>query len=112
MCRTRLEQLFLRDPSQSAATRREFLEKHAGTSTLIMPAHFPTPGAGRVVEAGDSCGLFLTKSIDLVSYCATERPAAATISLLGLRPHPEGGLYRKTPRDTEKEETQELYSKL
>ena len=40
-------------PAQSAATRREFLKKYSGTSTLIMPAHFPTPGAGRVVEAGD-----------------------------------------------------------
>ena len=41
-------------PAQSAATRRAFLEKHSGTSTLIMPAHFPTPGAGRIVEVGDS----------------------------------------------------------
>ncbi len=48
-----------------------------------------------------------------MSYCiATERPAAATISLLGLRPLPKGGLYRETPRDTEMDETQGLYSKL
>ena len=41
-------------PAQSAATRRAFLEEHAGSPTLVMPAHFPTPGAGRIVEVGNA----------------------------------------------------------
>ena len=45
---------FCVDPIQSAATRREFLATHAETPTLVMPAHFPTPGAGRVVEMGET----------------------------------------------------------
>ena len=45
---------FCVDPAASTATRREFLATHAGTSTLVMPAHFPTPGAGRIIEAGDT----------------------------------------------------------
>lgn len=43
---------FCVDPAASAATRREFLATHAGTPTLVMPAHFPTPGAGKIIEAG------------------------------------------------------------
>lgn len=43
---------FCVEPALSAATRREFLTTHAETPTLVMPAHFPTPGAGRIVEAG------------------------------------------------------------
>ena len=42
---------FCVDPAASAATRRAFLETHSGTPTLVMPAHFPTPGAGRIIEA-------------------------------------------------------------
>jgi glyoxylase-like metal-dependent hydrolase (beta-lactamase superfamily II) len=45
---------FCVDPAASAATRREFLSTHAGTPTLVMPAHFPTPGAGRIIEAGEA----------------------------------------------------------
>jgi hypothetical protein len=45
---------FCVSPKQSAATRRKFLEKHSGTSTLSMPANFPSPNAGRLVEAGVS----------------------------------------------------------
>lgn len=45
---------FCVDPAASAATRRTFLDTHAETPTLVMPAHFPTPGAGRIVEAGDT----------------------------------------------------------
>ena len=45
---------FCVDPAASTATRREFLATHAGTSTLVMPAHFPAPGAGRIIEAGDT----------------------------------------------------------
>ena len=45
---------FCVDPAASAATRREFLATHAETPTLVMPAHFPTPGAGLIVETGDA----------------------------------------------------------
>jgi len=45
---------FCVDPAASAATRREFLATYADTPTLVMPAHFPTPGAGRIIEAGDA----------------------------------------------------------
>lgn len=39
------------DPAHSRRTRRAFLEKYADTGTLVMPAHFPTPSAGRVESA-------------------------------------------------------------
>lgn len=32
------------DPAQSAATRWAFIERHADTGDLIVPAHFPEPG--------------------------------------------------------------------
>jgi glyoxylase-like metal-dependent hydrolase (beta-lactamase superfamily II) len=40
------------DRKLSMATRRAFLERYAGTDTLIIPAHFPTPGVGRIVPHG------------------------------------------------------------
>lgn len=40
------------DPKVSTATRRSFLERHAGSDTLVVPAHFPAPGAGRIVAHG------------------------------------------------------------
>lgn len=40
------------DPRASMTMRRAFLERHAGTEVLVIPAHFPTPGAGRVVAHG------------------------------------------------------------
>jgi glyoxylase-like metal-dependent hydrolase (beta-lactamase superfamily II) len=43
---------FCVDPAHSRRTRRAFLERYAGTDTLIMPAHFPAPSAGRIVRAG------------------------------------------------------------
>ena len=46
--------VFCVDPAHSARTRRAFLERHAGGDTLIMPAHFPAPSAGRLVRAGDT----------------------------------------------------------
>ena len=46
--------VFCVDPEQSRATRRRFLERCADTGTLVMPAHFPTPTAGRVVGHGDA----------------------------------------------------------
>ena len=45
---------FCVDPEASRRTRRAFLERHADTDTLVLPAHFPTPGGGRVVRAGPS----------------------------------------------------------
>jgi hypothetical protein len=36
----------------SAATRKAFVERHADTETLILPAHFPHKSAGRVISAG------------------------------------------------------------
>jgi len=35
---------FCYDPKQAAATRREFVERHADSGVLIIPAHFPRPG--------------------------------------------------------------------
>jgi glyoxylase-like metal-dependent hydrolase (beta-lactamase superfamily II) len=43
---------FCVDPAHSRQTRRAFLERYAGTDTLVMPAHFPAPSAGRIVRAG------------------------------------------------------------
>ncbi len=44
------------DMPLSAKNRRAFLEKHAGTDTLVMPAHFPMPTAGRIVRDGQAFG--------------------------------------------------------
>jgi glyoxylase-like metal-dependent hydrolase (beta-lactamase superfamily II) len=35
---------FCYDGKQAATTRRDFLERHADTGTLILAAHFPRPG--------------------------------------------------------------------
>ena len=35
---------FCSHPRRAAATRRDFVERHAGTGTLILAAHFPRPG--------------------------------------------------------------------
>lgn len=35
---------FCRDGQRAAATRREFVERHADSGTLVLPAHFPHPG--------------------------------------------------------------------
>jgi len=40
---------FCYDPAQAAATRREFVERHADSGVLILAAHFPRPG--RIVRA-------------------------------------------------------------
>lgn len=39
---------FCEDPTASAACRRRFVETHADTTTLILPAHFPLPTAGHI----------------------------------------------------------------
>ena len=43
---------FCVDPAMSISTRKKFLSTHTETQTLVMPAHFPTPGAGRITEFG------------------------------------------------------------
>lgn len=35
---------FCQDPARARVTRREFVERHADSGILILPAHFPTPG--------------------------------------------------------------------
>ena len=47
-----LSSCFCVAPALSARTRRAFLERHADTDTLIMPAHFPTPSVGLIKPAG------------------------------------------------------------
>lgn len=39
---------FCEDPAASAVCRRHFVETHADTATLILPAHFPAPTAGHI----------------------------------------------------------------
>jgi glyoxylase-like metal-dependent hydrolase (beta-lactamase superfamily II) len=41
------------DRSQSAATRRAFLERFCDTRTLCCTAHFPSPSVGRIKRWGD-----------------------------------------------------------
>ena len=45
---------FCYDAAASAATRRTMLDRLADTDTIVVPAHFPGPTAGRIVAAGDS----------------------------------------------------------
>ena len=40
------------DRKLAIATRRAFLERYAGSDTLIIPAHFPTPSGGHIVPHG------------------------------------------------------------
>src|SRR6185295_9952625 len=43
--------IFCYDAKQAAATRKAFVERHAASGDLVLPAHFPHPG--RVVRDGD-----------------------------------------------------------
>jgi glyoxylase-like metal-dependent hydrolase (beta-lactamase superfamily II) len=36
--------IFCYDPGQAARTRRAFVERHAASGDLVLPAHFPHPG--------------------------------------------------------------------
>ena len=45
---------FCVDAERAARTRRAFLAEHSESGALILPAHFPTPTAGRVVAAGEA----------------------------------------------------------
>lgn len=42
------------DPELARQTRLAFLERYADSGTLIVPAHFPTPAAGRIRRQGRS----------------------------------------------------------
>lgn len=42
------------DREQARTTRRGFLERCAGTDTLVCATHFPSPSFGRVVPRGDA----------------------------------------------------------
>jgi glyoxylase-like metal-dependent hydrolase (beta-lactamase superfamily II) len=45
---------FCVDTERAARTRKAFLAEHSESGALILPAHFPTPTAGRVVAAGEA----------------------------------------------------------
>jgi hypothetical protein len=49
-----LNSCFCVDAAQARATRRLFLERCHDNATLVLPAHFPTPTAGRVMHSGGS----------------------------------------------------------
>ena len=42
------------DADLARATRRDFLDQHAETDTLILTAHFPSPSVGHIAEKGDA----------------------------------------------------------
>jgi len=41
------------DPQEALATRRRLLQTYTDTNTIILPAHFPTPSASRIIAWGD-----------------------------------------------------------
>ena len=43
--------IFCADPGRAAATRRDFVERHADSGVLVLAAHFPHPGY--IVREGD-----------------------------------------------------------
>lgn len=48
-----LSSIFCWDPARSRETRTAFLERHAETGAVIIPAHFPGRTAGTVVRDGE-----------------------------------------------------------
>jgi glyoxylase-like metal-dependent hydrolase (beta-lactamase superfamily II) len=42
------------DPAEALATRRRLLNAYADTQTIVLPAHFPTPTAGRIISWGET----------------------------------------------------------
>ena len=46
---------FCVDAERSRASRTDFVARHADTDTLILPAHFASPTAGRIVGNGGRC---------------------------------------------------------
>jgi len=45
--------IFCWDPQQAARSRRRFLGEVAGTSTYVLPIHFPSPTTGRIEADGE-----------------------------------------------------------
>jgi hypothetical protein len=43
--------IFCYDARRAALTRKAFVERHAASGELVLPAHFPHPG--RIVRDGD-----------------------------------------------------------
>jgi glyoxylase-like metal-dependent hydrolase (beta-lactamase superfamily II) len=52
-CEPAWSTIFDTDKEQAALSRRRFLGKVAGTSTLVLPIHFPSPTVGRITPAGE-----------------------------------------------------------
>lgn len=48
--------LYCADAEQARTTRRRFLCEHAGSNTIVVPAHFPGPTAGNVIARGEHFG--------------------------------------------------------
>jgi glyoxylase-like metal-dependent hydrolase (beta-lactamase superfamily II) len=44
---------FCVDPTMARETRRRFLDAHAGTNRIVIPAHFPSPSGGTIERDGD-----------------------------------------------------------
>jgi glyoxylase-like metal-dependent hydrolase (beta-lactamase superfamily II) len=44
--------IFCEDPHQSRETRMAFVDKHAETETMVLPAHFGGVGGGHIVGGG------------------------------------------------------------
>ena len=42
------------DPAASARTRKDFLDTHCESDTLILTAHFPSPSIGQIIPRGNS----------------------------------------------------------
>lgn len=58
------------DPEQAYASRCRFIEQHADTDHLVMPAHFLSPSAGHIVSCSDGIAF---KFLD--SRLSVARPA-------------------------------------
>ena len=55
---------FCVDPDQSRASRKKFVDRHADRDTLILPAHFASPAAGRIVANGERCKFQVIADVD------------------------------------------------
>lgn len=51
-----LSSIACHDPAHSRMSRQRFIEQHADTGNLVMPAHFLAPSAGRIVRRGAAFG--------------------------------------------------------
>jgi glyoxylase-like metal-dependent hydrolase (beta-lactamase superfamily II) len=54
--------VFDSDPGQAARSRRRFLAQVAGTPTVVLPIHFPSPTAGHVVGLGGGFDFVFARS--------------------------------------------------